>query len=47
MENPFFKNLGPFSIDTLLKKADVKNNKILKKIKFIMLKICHLQQIKT
>ena len=38
MENPFFKNLGPFSIDTLLKKADVKNNENFKKDKIYNVK---------
>ena len=38
MENPFFKNLGPFSIDTLLKKAGVINNKNFKKDKIYNVK---------
>ena len=38
MENPFFKNLGPFSIDTLLKKIDIKNNENFKKDKIYNVK---------
>ena len=38
MENPFFKNLGPFTIDSLLKKAGVVNNKNFKKDKIYNVK---------
>ena len=33
MKNPFFKNVGPYSIDKLLKKVGVKNSRDYKKDK--------------
>ncbi len=33
MLNPFFKNIGPFSIEKLLKKIDIQNNQNFKKDK--------------
>ena len=46
MSNPFFKNNGPFEINKLLKKADIKINDSLKNLKFMILKIFLMLQKK-
>ena len=37
MKNPFFKNVGPYPIDKLLKKVGVKNSRDYKKVLILRL----------